>query len=398
MNSVPVILIFDIGKTNKKTLLFDEQYQLVFEQEIQFQEILDEQGDPCEDVIALTNWVKESIQILKSDARFVIKAIHYSTYGASFVYLNENGEVIAPLYNYLKPYKESTRALFEKKYGSIKNICLETASPDLGNLNSGLQIFRLKVEQPDLFSKIKWALHLPQYIHCLLTGSLAADITSIGCHTFLWDFTKQQYHNWVIQEGIDKLFPTIKQNVGLHDSSAALIPYFSAFESPFILLSTGTWCISMNPFNHTPLTAQELQEDALCYLSYQGKPVKAARLFAGKFHEIEVKKLHDLGLSKSDFEKAYAILMEKIVRDQVYSTNLILKGTSVKRIFVDGGFSKNEHYMNGLAKAYPEIEVYAATIAQASAIGAALSIHEKWNSQPKPNSLLAIKYYSSKQE
>ena len=200
----------------------------------------------------------------------------------------------------------------------------------------------------------------------------------------------------MLQEGLDKILPPIKQNVGLHDSSAALIPYFSAFESPFILLSTGTWCISLNPFNNNVLTQQELQKDALCYLSYHGKPVKAARLFAGKLHEVEVQKLKEASLSADAYEQAYAHLMQDIVKQQVQSTNLILQGTQIKRIFVDGGFSKNELYMSGLAKAYPELEIYAATIAQASAIGAALSMHDVWIKQPRPNSLLELKYYSNR--
>ncbi|MEI9908230.1 MAG: hypothetical protein WDO71_00265 [Bacteroidota bacterium] len=66
----------------------------------------------------------------------------------------------------------------------------------------------------------------------------------------------------------------IAVGAGLHDSSAALIPYLSSFQEPFILLSTGTWCISLNPFNHSQLSDYELDKDCLCYLSYEGKPVK----------------------------------------------------------------------------------------------------------------------------
>lgn len=201
MKPIPVILIFDIGKTNKKTLLFDAQYQLVFENAIQFDEIKDEDGAACEDINALTNWVKSSFEILKKDARFEIKAVHYTAYGASFVYLNEAGEVVAPLFNYLKPFKSSTKELFEKLHGPVDQICLETASPDLGNLNSGLQIFSIKVAQPHLFKSIKWALHLPQYLHYIITGELASDITSIGCHTMLWDFKKINTINGCYRKG-----------------------------------------------------------------------------------------------------------------------------------------------------------------------------------------------------
>src|SRR6185436_14045294 len=78
---------------------------------------------------------------------------------------------------------------------------------------------------------------------------------------------------------------------GLHDSSAALIPYLTSFNEPFILVSTGTWCISLNPFNYSMLSDYELDQDCLCYLSYEGKPVKASRLFAGYEHEQQVKRL-----------------------------------------------------------------------------------------------------------
>jgi len=204
MTKIPVILIFDIGKTNKKALLFNEDYEVVYEENVQFPEILDEDGFPCEDVNALTEWVKTSKLNLSKLEHFVIKATHYAAYGASFVYLNDIGEVITPLYNYLKPYKVETKALFESKYGPIQKIALETASPDLGNLNSGLQLYRLKVEQPQKYAAVKWALHLPQYIHYVVTGEIASDITSIGCHTMLWNYQTNQYHDWVCKEELDK--------------------------------------------------------------------------------------------------------------------------------------------------------------------------------------------------
>jgi sugar (pentulose or hexulose) kinase len=64
-----------------------------------------------------------------------------------------------------------------------------------------------------------------------------------------------------------------------------------------------------------------------------------------------------------------------------------------KQIFVDGGFSKNDIYMSLLAETYFDKQVYASEIAQASALGAALVIHEHWNSKPIPQQLIALKRY-----
>lgn len=67
----------------------------------------------------------------------------------------------------------------------------------------------------------------------------------------------------------------------------------------------------------------------------------------------------------------------------------------MKRIFVDGGFSKNSVFMHLLAAAFPQMEVYAASMAQATALGTALSIHSQWNKKPVPQDLIQLKYYSN---
>ena len=54
MNKIPSIAIYDVGKTNKKLILFDEQYTVVYEESIQLAETKDEDGFSCEDVVALT--------------------------------------------------------------------------------------------------------------------------------------------------------------------------------------------------------------------------------------------------------------------------------------------------------------------------------------------------------
>ena len=53
MNPIPVIAVFDVGKTNKKLFLFDESYNIVFERSARFNEIVDEDGFACENLDAL---------------------------------------------------------------------------------------------------------------------------------------------------------------------------------------------------------------------------------------------------------------------------------------------------------------------------------------------------------
>ncbi|EDM35464.1 carbohydrate kinase, FGGY [Pedobacter sp. BAL39] len=450
MRKIPVIAIFDVGKTNKKLLLFDEQYKIVFEKTARFRETVDEDHDPCENLDSLRFSVYNSLQQVLAMEKYEIKAINFSTYGASMVYLNEQGKPLAPLYNYLKEYPEGLRSRFYEAYGPEEQFALETASPAMGSLNSGLQLYRIKHEKPQLFAKIKYVMHLPQYLSSLITGQFYSDVTSIGCHTGLWDFNNNDYHHWLTKESvIDRLPPLATADtvipcaspegdyvvgIGLHDSSAALIPYQANFADPFVLLSTGTWCISMNPFNHTPLTTEELLNDCLCYLQYRGEPVKSSRLFAGWEYEQQVKRIAqhfgqdvpkyrniafdlehfhqyyqperfqslgkasgfesvDLGQFKDDIE-AYYELMVRLIHQQYLATSIVLKDAMVKRIFVTGGFGKNAVFMSMLAQVFPDIEVFAASMPQASAIGAAMAIHKSWNMHPMANDAIELKYYS----
>ena len=50
--------------------------------------------------------------------------------------------------------------------------------------------------------------------------------------------------------------------------------------------------------------------------------------------------------------------------------------------------------MQLIADAFPELRVYAATLAQASALGAALVMHQQWNPLPVPKELIGVQCYS----
>jgi sugar (pentulose or hexulose) kinase len=437
----PVIAVIDVGKTNKKLFLFNEDYKIVHEQSARFTETIDEDGDPCENLESLRQSVFDSLRSVIREKDFSIKALNFSAYGASFVYVDEAGKELTPLYNYLKDYPESLRKKFYDTYGGEDLFSSRTASPVLGSLNSGMQLYRIKQERPALFEKIKYALHLPQYLSYLVTKKAYSDITSIGSHTNLWDYEKKKYHDWVKKEGIHAVLPPIAKydevtaveyagkkiltGIGLHDSSAALIPYLINFQEPFILISSGTWCISLNPFNHHPLTVEELKKDCLCYLDFKGNPVKASRLFAGHFHDEQVKRIADhfnssparfrsmpfnpelagkFATTEAGFEgkelsaytnseEAYHALLTDLISQQYTSTQLVLSNTPVKRIFVDGGFSKNEVFMNLLAARFPELEVFAASIHQSTALGAALALHKAWNKKPVPSNLITLRFY-----
>ncbi len=430
-----VIAIFDIGKTNKKLLLFNSDFKVVSEDERRFAEIKDDDGFECDDIELIESWIKESLIRLVNSDRYDLKAVNFTTYGATVVYLDSGGRRLTPVYNYLKPMEERISENLYKKYGGRDEFCRRTASPALGMLNSGLQPLWLKAEKPEVFDKIRHILHFPQYLSYTLTGKICSEHTSIGCHTALWDFDNMNYHPWIKAYGLELPEPVpvdtvneieiegkkIMAGIGIHDSSASLAPYFSGGKGKFLLLSTGTWCISMNPFNSEILTTEQLDSDCLCYISINRQPVKSSRFWLGHLHEtasrqisshfgkpedhfkkvkldrelLSGNKLH-FGDRKiffkpysylrelnetidmyefSSFEMAYHQLMQELIDFTVESIRMILpESDETSDIFITGGFSGNAIFVYLIRLAFPEKKIWTSEIGNASALGAALVI------------------------
>jgi sugar (pentulose or hexulose) kinase len=430
-----VIAIFDIGKTNKKLLIFNYDLSLVSEEERKFPEVRDDDGFECDNIELIEKWVGESIMELIHSEKYDVTAVNFATYGATLVYLDEQGKRITPVYNYLKPVDEKIPERLYRRYGGQDEFCRRTASPALGMLNSGIQVLWLKSAKPEVFSRVRYILHFPQYISNLVTGKIASEHTSIGCHTALWDFDNMNYHPWVRKEGLNLPDPVpvetlfrvnfggkeIKAGVGIHDSSASLAPYFTGNRGKFLLVSTGTWCINMNPFNAEKLTAEQLDKDCLCYMSIERQPVKSSRLFIGHMHETAVKKLNlhfktpgdyyksidpdkktiDLLKNKygdkklffkngpglrelrerfdlfefKSFSEAYHQLMIELSILTADAINLVLPSDDeTENIYITGGFSNNRLFLKLLTGAFPLKKIYTSEIGNSTAVGAALVI------------------------
>ncbi|WP_339623444.1 FGGY family carbohydrate kinase [uncultured Winogradskyella sp.] len=445
-----VTAVFDIGKTNKKFFLFDDKFKEVYKEYASFDEIKDEDGYATEDLEALKSWIKALFnRILKSD-EFTIKAINFSTYGASFVHLDENGEVLTPLYNYTKHIDDTLVEDFYKKHGPELEFARTTGSPKSGLLNSGMQLYWIKHTKPLIYKKIKYALHLPQYLSYIFTGIPFSEYTSIGCHTSLWNYETKDYHDWVYKEEIHKVLPPIvstetsvnmnyngkriKIGVGIHDSSSALLPYVRSVKKPFVLVSTGTWSIALNPFTDTPLTTEETQDGCINYMRINGKPVKSSRLFLGNEYKLQVRELAakfnkpkdyhktvifnydtyfeitrdfeysfkwksfkdknmplQTNYSYDSFDDAYHQLMIELVRLQVESINRIVNTQSIDRLYVDGGFTDNDLYIKLLSHYLRDMKLRTTKAALGSALGAAIAI-----SDSKLNSKFLKKNYALK--
>jgi sugar (pentulose or hexulose) kinase len=443
-----VIAVFDVGKTNKKLLLFDFNLKLVLEQEIRVAEKRDDDGFECDNIELIEKWIKESINKLVHSEKYDLTALNFATYGATIVYLDANGQRITPVYNYLKPIDERIPERLYRRYGGQDEFCRRTASPALGMLNSGIQILWLKTAKPEVFSKVRYILHFPQYLSYLISGKICSEHTSIGCHTGLWDFDNMKYHQWVTDQELDLPGPVpvgtftevvidgkrIKVGIGIHDSSSSLAPYFTGNKGKFLLISSGTWCINMNPFNNEKLSVEQLDNDCLCYMSIARQPVKSSRLFLGNMHETGVKMINDHFRTTEDFYKnvkydqdlikmlksrysgdrraffnsgpgsrefkeridlfdfksfdeGYHQLMSELSDLTCEAISLILPDRDdTENLYITGGFAKNKIFLKLIAKSFLSKKVYTSEISNSTALGAALVIYQSISDkQPELN-------------
>lgn len=442
MKMKEVIAVFDIGKTNKKIFLFDSKFSVVYKNLIRFEETLDDDNFPCDDIELIENWLKSQIESIQKEGFFKIKAINFSTHGASLIYLDKNGKRITPLYNYLKPLGDFDFISLYNKYDGVEEFSRKTASPAYGMLNAGLQIYWLKKTKPHYWERVDSILHYPQYLSFLFSNKISADYTSVGAHTATWDFDAMKYHSWLHSENISLTEPssgniatikdingeTIAIGTGLHDSSSSIIPLLqkNTTSREFVLLSTGTWIICMNPFSKETLTQFQLKNDCLCFMTPEKQQIKSSMQFLGKVHEVNaleistyfgVEKNHYLELTlnkklcekiflkdenvffenkipkdhKGDlnqlnnyktYETAYYQLIFEISKRVHKGVKLILDANNnLKDVFISGGFNKNDIFVEFLSLMMPEQKIQFPNWKNASALGAALQMKDYFKKQ-----------------
>ncbi len=291
------LALFDIGKTNIKLSLVDPQGRELAVRRRANQVVLDG-WYPHYDVAAIETWLLDNLRDLAALAN--IRAIVPITHGATAVLVDDAGPVL-PVTDYEQDFALADAAAYDR----LRPQFIDSYSPALDHgLNLGRQIYWLQQRYPQQFSRARHLLMYPQYWAWRLCGVVATEVTSLGCHTDLWDVARGDYSSLVAQCGWQALMPPLRpawtvlgqlrpglaQQTGLspqceilcgvHDSNASLLRYLAAASSARVVLSTGTWVIAAALDGQL----QHLQEhrDMLANVSVQGRPVPCMRFMGGR--------------------------------------------------------------------------------------------------------------------
>ncbi len=370
------IAVFDIGKTNKKILIYSDELKELTSSYLSFPSLNIHRRDiekylrgekiekvdpttlPAEDFVEIEDsyeieeWIVSSLK--RYSKEYPIKIIAFSTHGATFASVGKDGSLAFPVLSYTYEPGESLHRDFFNTMGSPETLQQETATAQFGALlNVAQGIYFIKRDFPTYFERIKHFLLYPQYLSYLLTGEIAADYTYAGCHSYLWDFNNNRWSSVAKNLGIreklpdriihpysvlGKIKPEIAEKTGLsrdvtvtggiHDSNASLLPYLiREGEKDFILNSTGSWCVIMHPMDRVFFERDEIGKVVFYNLSAFGTPVKTAIFTGGLEHDAYMKIIKEI--NKIDYLPiADRSIYERVLKEkQLFILPTILKGS-----------------------------------------------------------------------
>ena len=297
------VAVLDIGKTNVKVALFDLQNGSEILAVSRPNIVVEDPPWPHFDVEGHWQFFLDSLA--EFHAKHRVDAISVTTHGASIALLDADGVLAAPILD----YEHDLPADIAASYDDIRPPFHETGSPRLAmGLNVGAQLFWQFHVDPTLKDRSRTILTYPQYWTHRLTGIATTDVTSLGCHTDLWNPTEQTFSSLADRLGIvDKIAPprrptdvlgailpevasrtglaeTTPVVCGIHDSNASLLPYLLHKPAPFSVVSTGTWVIAMSIGGDRVSLQPEF--DTLINVSALGTPVASARFMGGREYDV----------------------------------------------------------------------------------------------------------------
>ncbi len=296
------IAVLDIGKTNVKVILLDLATGAELGVVRRANTVIEDGLFPHFDIDAIWTFFRDTLAAFEKT--FGIDAISITTHGASIVLLDADGTLAFPVLDYEYAGPEEIRA----SYDVLRPSFSETFSPRLPNgLNVGAQLYWLQQTFPAEFSRVATILTYPQYWAFRLCGVVSNEVTSLGCHTDLWNVPEGRLSTLVEGQGWAPLFAPVRSAFdvlgcvtsglaermgmggreipvysGLHDSNASLLPHLGR-PAPFSVLSTGTWVVAFAVGGTLHGVAQN--RDCFSNVDAFGRPVPSGRFMGGREFE-----------------------------------------------------------------------------------------------------------------
>jgi len=319
------IAVLDIGKTNAKVVIVDAATGREIASRNTANRVVSKGPYPHYDIEMLWDFIVGALsELVKAPG---IDAISVTAHGAAAALLGEDGLAL-PVIDYEYIYQDEVRSAYQK----IRPAFDETYSPLLsGGLNIGAQIHYQKTQFPEDFAQVRTIVTYAQYWAWRLTGVAANEVTSLGCHTDLWNPRDKTYSSLVDRLAIRDLMAPIRSafdeigtispalraqigtdipipvHCGIHDSNASLLPHLASRNPPFAVVSSGTWVVSFAVGSR--LDQLNPARDTLANVDCHGNAVPSARFMGGREFDL----LTENGKNEADAETVRQVITKQLM-------------------------------------------------------------------------------------
>lgn len=220
-------------------------------------------GRRCWDVDALFSAIKAGLRRCAEIGK-IPSTMGVDTWGVDFVLLDEDGNRLGDAVAYRDGRTEGMDARLREILTEEELYARTGIQKQI--FNTIYQLLAVKEQQPELLERAAHLLMIPEYLHYLLTGRMAAEYTNAST-TQLLDAKTRDWDTALIdrlglprrlfsaprQPGfcLGSLRPDIQQEVGFdcrvvlpptHDTGSAVLAVPAA-EKDFLFLSSGTWSL-----------------------------------------------------------------------------------------------------------------------------------------------------------
>jgi len=304
-----LVAVIDLGKTNKKIVLFDRKLQVIAARQANFSAKMGPDGILVEQIEAIWLWLTRELQALYRTHRF--HALSVTTHGATFAALDQTGRPCLPVIAYEHDLGPAGQAGLDEDFyrlcGSPSALQEETGTCDMPLLVNPAKAIRFAQRRlPGQWARVRHLLDYPQFWGYLLTGEKASEPTYTANHSFLFNprtrgpssaakaLGADGLIDWKLRSPWERLgvlrgdlqrelgLPALPVTVGIHDSNAALLPYLVKFgERDFVLNSTGTWCVAMHRVAEVAYREDELGRKIIFNIDALGNFQKVSFLMGG---------------------------------------------------------------------------------------------------------------------
>jgi L-fuculokinase len=357
------IAALDVGKTNKKLFVYDAALHCLNPDEkgVVLPPV-ERDGLLCDDAAGVYRWMLDG---LADAARRHpnIRAVSISAHGATIALLGRqrdavfpgDGGLVFPIVSYEQPVSpEEDESFYRDLSMTPEEMQRRTGTARFAwLLNHGRQIHWLKRRFPERFAAVTAILMWPQYLGYLLTGEKGAEPTYLGCHGYLLDLDGRRYSVVAEELGIvdrlpappfratwdvlGRLTPAVARRTGLspdclvtmgvHDSNAALVPYFAKGFTDFVVQDSGTWIVTMSPRREAVFEDDELGKEVFFNRSIYGDPVKTTIFRGGA--EFEFYRTRVLRNWAHPADAALPVLREIVARREAFALPSVERGSGL---------------------------------------------------------------------